>query len=87
MSQDPYVIERYKEDRLTHGKISFQMGKSLFEVGDKILEGASKIELPFHRRRKLFKLSAVTLHYNLNLRNTDEIIVVTRISIAFRMSG
>ncbi|MBG08963.1 MAG: lysophospholipase [Halobacteriovoraceae bacterium] len=48
LSQDPYVIERYKEDRLTHGKISFQMGKSLFEVGDKILEGASKIELPFY---------------------------------------
>ena len=48
LSQDPYVIERYKEDRLTHGKISFQMGKCLFEVGDKILEEASKIELPFY---------------------------------------
>ena len=48
LSQDPYVIERYKEDRLTHGKISFQMGKCLFEVGDKILEEASKISLPFY---------------------------------------
>ncbi len=48
LSQDPYVVERYKEDRLTHGKISFQMGKSLFEMGDKILEEASKIELPFY---------------------------------------
>ena len=48
LSQDPTVIESYKKDRLTHGKISFQMGKSLFEIGDKILEEASKIKLPFY---------------------------------------
>ena len=48
LSQDPSVIEKFKKDRLTHGKISFQMGKSLFEIGDRILEEASKIELPFY---------------------------------------
>ncbi len=54
ISQDKDTIKAYKDDPLVHGKISFQIGKSLFEIGDKIMDQAHNINIPcyiFHGTR------------------------------------
>ena len=48
ISQDENTVTAYKEDPLVHGKISFQLGKTLFEIGDKIIDQAHNIDLPFY---------------------------------------
>jgi lysophospholipase len=46
LSHDQDVINQYRADPLVHGKISIQLGMSLFTVPEKILNNASKINLP-----------------------------------------
>ncbi|HMV45487.1 MAG TPA: lysophospholipase [Leptospiraceae bacterium] len=46
LSHDKSVIEAYKNDRLTHGKISFQMATNLFHLSKALYEKASHLHIP-----------------------------------------
>lgn len=46
LTRDPSVIEDYKRDKLTHGKISFQMAKNLFHLSRAIYHKVHNIRIP-----------------------------------------
>ncbi|MCB1177741.1 MAG: lysophospholipase [Leptospiraceae bacterium] len=46
LSHDKSVIEAYKKDPLTHGKISFQMANHLFHLSYAIYEKAKNVHIP-----------------------------------------
>ncbi len=46
LSHDKSVIEAYKKDKLTHGKISFQMATNLFNLSKALYEKANHIHVP-----------------------------------------
>lgn len=48
LSHDPETVRAYNEDPLVHGKISLQMGKNLFEVGEAVYKNAPKLKVPLY---------------------------------------
>ena len=46
LSHDQSVIEAYKKDPLVHGKVSFQMGLNLFNLGSALFQKAHLISVP-----------------------------------------
>jgi hypothetical protein len=46
LSHDQTVIEAYKKDPLVHGKISFQMGLNLFNLGAALIQKAHLLTVP-----------------------------------------
>ena len=46
LSHDTKVVEAYNNDPLVHGKISMQMGKNFFEVGEALVEKAERLTVP-----------------------------------------
>lgn len=46
LSHDQNVIEAYKKDPLVHGKVSFQMGLNLFNLGSALIQKAHLITIP-----------------------------------------
>ena len=48
LSHDQSVIEAYRNDPLVHGKISFQMGKNMFSVGESIYQKVNHLTIPVY---------------------------------------
>ena len=46
LSHDKSVIDAYKKDKLTHGKVSFQMATNLFNLSKALYEKASHLHVP-----------------------------------------
>jgi acylglycerol lipase len=46
LSHDKSVIDAYKNDKLTHGKISFQMGSNLFNLSKALYDKANHVHVP-----------------------------------------
>ncbi len=46
LSHDQSVIEAYKKDPLVHGKVSFQMGLNLFNLGSALMKKAHLLTVP-----------------------------------------
>lgn len=46
LSHDVSEVEAYKNDKLVHGKISFQMGKNLFNLSKALYEKVSLLRIP-----------------------------------------
>lgn len=48
ISRDKDVVRKYDNDPTVHNKISAKMGISLIEFGEKAIEQASKVKIPFY---------------------------------------
>jgi alpha-beta hydrolase superfamily lysophospholipase len=46
LSHDLTEVEKYKQDPLVHGKISFQMGKNLFHLAKALYDKANHLKVP-----------------------------------------
>ncbi|MCB1191940.1 MAG: lysophospholipase [Leptospiraceae bacterium] len=46
LSHDKAVVEKYNSDPLVHGKVSFKMGTTLFNIADVIYKKLSNIQIP-----------------------------------------
>lgn len=46
LSRDPQVIQAYRDDPLTHDRVSFALGLDLIEKGQWILENAATLSVP-----------------------------------------
>ncbi|NMC52720.1 MAG: alpha/beta hydrolase [Chloroflexi bacterium] len=46
LSRDPQVVQAYRDDPLTHDRVSFALGLDLIKKGEWILENASTLSVP-----------------------------------------
>lgn len=75
LSNDPTVLENYKNDPFVHDKISMQLAKDVFHHADFLIANASKCTFPlclYHAKDDLLTDCATSLMFMEKVGSTDK---------------